>query len=116
MQAIIGQGLNKYQFRALRELWVDGIWQSEEPADINHTDNQNRGQSMNNHEYGDDRGEEEENDDDEYGDKEDEGEDESECEESDGHDISEYNSQSSVAIEPDDLSDAESTSAWSLDN
>ncbi|KAL5591137.1 hypothetical protein FOBRF1_014694 [Fusarium oxysporum] len=71
---------------------------------------------MNDHESGDDGGEEEENDDDDYGDEEDEGEDESECEESDGHDTSEYDSQSSVAIEADDLSDAESTSAWSLDN
>ncbi|RKK65577.1 hypothetical protein BFJ69_g16155 [Fusarium oxysporum] len=71
---------------------------------------------MDDHESGDDGGEEEENDNDDYGDEEDEGEDESECEESDRHDTSEYDSQSSVAIEADDLSDAESTSAWSLDN
>ncbi|KAG6996471.1 hypothetical protein FocnCong_v014856 [Fusarium oxysporum f. sp. conglutinans] len=116
MRAITGRGLNRHQFRALRELWVDGVWQSEEPADMDRTDNQDGGQSMNDHESGDDGGEEEENDDDDYGDEEDEGEDESECEESDGHDTSEYDSQSSVAIEADDLSDAESTSAWSLDN
>ncbi|KAH7142235.1 hypothetical protein DER46DRAFT_673704 [Fusarium sp. MPI-SDFR-AT-0072] len=114
MRAITGRGLNRHQFRALRELWVDGIWQSEEPADMDRTDNQDGGQSMNDHESGDDGGEEEENDDDDYGDEEDEGEDESECEENDGHDTSEYDSQSSVAIEADDLSDAEST--WSLDN
>ncbi|KNB04657.1 hypothetical protein FOXG_06708 [Fusarium oxysporum f. sp. lycopersici 4287] len=116
MRAITGRGLNRHQFRALRELWVDGVRQSEEPADMDRTDNQDGGQSMNDHESGDDGGEEEENDDDDYGDEEDEGEDESECEESDGHDTSEYDSQSSVAIEADDLSDAESTSAWSLDN
>ncbi|SPJ82463.1 uncharacterized protein FTOL_09868 [Fusarium torulosum] len=116
MRAITGRGLNRHQFRALRELWVDDIWQSEEPADMGRTDNQDGGQSMNDHESGDDGGEEEENDDDDYGDEEDEGEDESECEESDGHDTSEYDSQSSVAIEAGDLSDAESTSAWSLDN
>ncbi|KAK7583216.1 hypothetical protein V3481_012509 [Fusarium oxysporum f. sp. vasinfectum] len=116
MRAITGRGLNRHQFRALRELWVDGVWQSEEPADMDRTDNQDGGQSMNDHESGDDGGEEEENGDDDYGDEEDEGEDESECEESDGYDTSEYDSQSSVAIEADDLSDAESTSAWSLDN
>ncbi|WJG35767.1 uncharacterized protein FOBCDRAFT_241825 [Fusarium oxysporum Fo47] len=86
MRAITGRGLNRHQFRALRELWVDGVWQSEEPADMDRTDNQDGGQSMNDHESGDDGGEEEENDDDDYGDEEDEGEDESECEESDGHD------------------------------
>ncbi|KAF5704802.1 hypothetical protein FMUND_12351 [Fusarium mundagurra] len=96
MRAITGRGLNRHQFRALH--------------------NQDGGQSMNDHESGDDGGEEEENDDDNYGDEEDEGEDESEFEESDGHDTSEYDSQSSVAIEADDLSDAESTYAWSLDN
>ncbi|EWY79881.1 hypothetical protein FOYG_16946 [Fusarium oxysporum NRRL 32931] len=92
MRAITGRGLNRHQFRALRELWVDGVWQSEEPADMDRTDNQDGGQSMNDHESGDDGGEEEENDDDDYGDEEDEGEDESECEESDGHDTSEYDS------------------------
>lgn len=111
MRAITGRGLNRHQFRALRELWVDGIWQSEEPADMDRTYNQDGGQSMNDHESGDDGGEEEENDDDDYGDEEDEGEDESECEESDGYDISEYDSRSSVAIEAGDLSDAESTPA-----
>ncbi|KAJ4075853.1 hypothetical protein NW760_015391 [Fusarium oxysporum] len=34
MPAITGRGLNKHQFRALRELWVDVIWQSEGPADM----------------------------------------------------------------------------------
>ncbi|KAI8406177.1 hypothetical protein FOFC_13646 [Fusarium oxysporum] len=114
MRAITGRGLNRHQFRALRELWVDGIWQSEEPADMDRTDNQDGGQSMNDHESGDDGGEEEESDDDD--DEEDEGEDESECEESDKHDKSEYDSQSSVGIEAGDLSDAESPSARSLDN
>ncbi|KAI3567768.1 hypothetical protein IWW34DRAFT_825181 [Fusarium oxysporum f. sp. albedinis] len=109
MQAISGRAMNKHQFRAHKELWVDGIWQSEGPADMDRTDNQDGGQSMN----GDDEGEEEENDDD---DEEDEGEDESECEESDEQDKSEYDSQSRVATEAADLSDAESTSAWPLDN
>ncbi|WJG35730.1 uncharacterized protein FOBCDRAFT_140668 [Fusarium oxysporum Fo47] len=113
LRAITGRGLNKHQFRALRELWVDGIWQSEEPADMDRTEDQDGGQSMNDHESGDDEGEEKESDDD---DEEDEGEDESECEESNKHDTSKYDSQSSVAIEAGDLSDAESTSARSLDN
>ncbi|KAH7190458.1 hypothetical protein DER44DRAFT_816035 [Fusarium oxysporum] len=89
---------------------------SEEPVNMDRTDNQDGGQSMNDHESEDDGGEEEENDDNDYSDEEDEGEDESECEESDGHDISEYDSQSNMAIEADDLSDAELTSAWYLDN
>jgi hypothetical protein len=68
---------------------------------MDRTDDRDGGQSMNGDESGDD---------------EDEGEDESECEDSDGQDKSEYDSQSSVAIEAGDLSDAESTPAWSLDN
>ncbi|KAH7191033.1 hypothetical protein BKA60DRAFT_613064 [Fusarium oxysporum] len=84
MRAITGRGLNRHQFRALCELWVDGIWQSEEPADMDRTDNQDGGR---------------ENDNDDYGDEEDEGEDESECEESDRHDTSEYDSQSNPAAD-----------------
>ncbi|KAG4279075.1 hypothetical protein FPRO04_13760 [Fusarium proliferatum] len=117
MRAISGRAMNKHHFGALRELWVDGIWQSEGPADMDRTDNQDGGQSMNGDESGDDEGEEEENDDDDDDDdEEDEGEDESECEESDEQDKSEYDSQSRVAIKAGDLSDTESTSAWPLDN
>ncbi|EXA31598.1 hypothetical protein FOVG_17139 [Fusarium oxysporum f. sp. pisi HDV247] len=102
MRAITGRGLNEHQFRALRELWVDGIWQSEGPADMDRTDNQDGRQSMKSDESDDD--------------EEDEGEDESECEESDEQDKSEYDSQSSVVIEAGGLSDPESTPASSLVN
>ncbi|KAH7228440.1 uncharacterized protein BKA55DRAFT_583659 [Fusarium redolens] len=70
---------------------------------------------MNGDESDDDKGEEEENNNDDDN-KEDEGEDESECEERDEYGKSEYNNQSSMAIEAGDLSDAELTSASSLDN
>ncbi|KAH7243761.1 hypothetical protein B0J15DRAFT_428922, partial [Fusarium solani] len=109
---VTGRGLNKHQFRALRELWVDDIWRSEGPVDADTGDSKDEGQDGEEDED-EDEDESEDEDEDEDGDNEDEGNDEDEGEQ---QDETEDGGQRSVAADAGDQFDAETTSTWSLDS
>ncbi|KAM6505403.1 hypothetical protein FSOLCH5_014622 [Fusarium solani] len=106
---VTGRGLNKHQFRALRELWVDDIWRSEGPVDADTADSKDEGQNGE-----DDEDEDDSEDEDEDGDNEDEDNDEDE--EGEQQDETEDGGQRSVAADAGDQFDAETTSTWSLDS
>ncbi|EXK26016.1 hypothetical protein FOMG_17377 [Fusarium oxysporum f. sp. melonis 26406] len=111
---VTGRGLNKHQFRALRELWVDDIWRSEGPVDADTGDSKDEGQNGEEDEDEDeDEDESEDEDEDENGENEDEGNDEDEGEQ---QDETEDGGQRSVAADAGDQFDAETTSTWSLDS
>lgn len=108
---VIGRRLNKHQFRALRELWVDDIWRSEEPVDADIGDG--KGEEQNGEEDEDDSEDEsEDEDEDEDEDDEDEGNNEYKGEQQDENKDS---GQRSVAADTDDQFDAETTCTWSSD-
>ncbi|KAM0361930.1 hypothetical protein ACHAPK_011646, partial [Fusarium culmorum] len=108
MRTITGRRLSKHQFRALRELWMDGIWNSEGPPDIDRVNDQSAEPRIDGNESGDDEDEEDEENDD---DRENESEDYS-----DEQDNLEYTNRSSAMTEVGDLFDTEPTSAWFSDN
>ncbi|KAM6513637.1 hypothetical protein FALCPG4_016020 [Fusarium falciforme] len=108
---VTGRGLNKHQFRALRELWVDDIWRSEGPVDADTGDSKDEGQ---NGEEDEDKSEDEDEDKDRDGDNEDEDNDEDK--EGEQQEETEDSGQRSIAADAGDQSSAESTFIWSLDS
>jgi hypothetical protein len=108
IQKITGHGLKKHQFRALRELWVSDIWKSAEHIDSDAAVDKDEGHDEDEGEYEDEDEDEIQDDDDDI--DEDEGGDD------ERYDEIEDESQNRVIADTGDLSDAESTFAWSLDS
>ncbi|PNP77872.1 hypothetical protein FNYG_08786 [Fusarium nygamai] len=67
---IIGYGLKKHQFRALRELWVNDVWQSAEHIDLDAAVDKDEGHDEDEREYEDEDEDEIQADDDDSDEKE----------------------------------------------